>query len=465
MKKPKNVIWITTDHMRYDCIGANGNSVIHTPNLDRLTNEGVSFSDCYGQNPLCMPSRCSFMTGCYPQQTGVMCNRHELADDFLSTPGRVFGVGGYRTTQIGKLHFQHHEDHDLGASPTRMYGFERFYRSEEPCCYEDAYRTWLRGEYPEYVKTFTLPRPMSLERHDEAVTYTVLDAPWQCSHSGWVSLQFERTLAAWGLRGGKQFFHLGLYAPHPPLNPTKEMMDPYSEIPDEAFDDFIWAGADEDFRHSDKMTKEKLMDRQRHFYAMVTGVDMAVGRVLDVLEQNGELDDTLIIFGSDHGDACGDHGAISKDSRFFEGVMHVPLVMHWSNGFGTEGRRLNGLVEMTDIMPTLSELCGIPGHEYFQGRSYAKVLLGEEEFVPRDDVYAIHGASDVMLRSDKYKYILYWCSGKREEILFDLEKDPDETKNVASCPEYSDSLRAMRDRMLERTLDASKSIQPDIHKF
>ncbi len=465
MKKPKNIIWITTDHMRYDCIGANGNKTIHTPNLDRLVNNGVNFSDCYGQNPLCMPSRCSFMTGCYPQQTGVMSNQNELSDDFDSTPARVFGRGGYRTTQIGKLHFQHHEDCDLSSIPARTYGFENFYRSEEPCCYEDAYRIWLRGEYPEYLKTFTLPRPLSFERHQESVIYTVLDAPWECSHSGWVSHQFERFFSSWGGRSGDQFVHLGLYAPHPPLNPTKEMMEPYKNIPDEAFDDFIWAGKEKDFRHLDEMTREKLMDRQRHFYAMVTGVDMAVGRVLNTLEKSGELEDTLIIFGSDHGDACGDHGDIGKNSKYFEGVMHVPLVMHWPKGFGSDGHRFAGLIEMTDIMPTLTELCGIPRHEYFQGISYAKALSGEAEFVPRSDVYAIHGNSDVMLRTDQYKYILYWRNGKREEILFDFAKDPYETTNVAYKEEYIDVLRTMRDRMLERTLDAGQTLQPKIFKF
>lgn len=450
--------------MRYDCIGANGNSLIHTPNLDRLSNNGIAFSDCYGQNPLCMPSRCSFMTGCYPQQTTVMCNRNELPDSFSSTPARVFGVGGYRTTQIGKLHFQHHEDYDLSAGPCRTYGFERFYRSEEPGCYEDAYRMWLRGEHPEYVETFTLPRPMSKERHTEAVHYTVLDAPWQYSHSGWIATQFERYFSAWGLRGGNHFIHLGFFAPHPPLNPTREMMEPYENISNNDFFNFIWEEAS-DFRHDGRFCKEKLIERQRHFYAMVTGVDLAVGHVLDVLEARGELDDTLIIFGSDHGDACGDHGAISKDTRYFDGVMHVPLVLHWPKAFGTEGRRINGLIEMVDIMPTLSELCGIPLHENFQGRSYAKVLFGEEEFKPRQDVYAIHSPADVMLRTDNYKYLLYWRNNERKEILFDLKKDPKEINNVADNPEYTNVLRSMRDRMLERTLDASKSIQPPINKF
>ena len=80
--RPKWVIWITTDHMRYDCIGAHGNDVMHTPNLDRLVRQGISFDDCYTQNPLCMPSRCSFMTGLYPQQTGVTQNGNTLRPDF-----------------------------------------------------------------------------------------------------------------------------------------------------------------------------------------------------------------------------------------------------------------------------------------------------------------------------------------------------------------------------------------------
>ncbi|MHC4502791.1 MAG: sulfatase-like hydrolase/transferase, partial [Planctomycetota bacterium] len=174
---PKNVIWITTDHMRYDCIGAHGNAAMHTPNLDFLVEHGVSFHSCFAQNPVSMPSRASFMTGLYPQQTGVTTNGHVLPADFPLVPARLFARGDYQAAQIGKLHFQEHEDSDLDPRARHDYGFDVFWIAEEAGCYEDAYMTWLRTEYPELVETFRVPRSTSPERIGEREG-RVLDAPW-----------------------------------------------------------------------------------------------------------------------------------------------------------------------------------------------------------------------------------------------------------------------------------------------
>ena len=138
---PRNVLWLTTDHMRFDNIGAHGNDLMVTPSMDRLVNSGITFTNCFVQNPVCVPSRCSFMTGLYPQQTGVTWNGHCLPPDFYPTVGHVFRQAGYQTIQIGKLHFQPHEENDLEATPRYKYGFDIMMSAEEPGCYEDAYMT------------------------------------------------------------------------------------------------------------------------------------------------------------------------------------------------------------------------------------------------------------------------------------------------------------------------------------
>jgi arylsulfatase A-like enzyme len=352
--------------MRYDFIRAHGNADMHTPNLDALIAGGVSFERCYANNPLCMPSRASFMTGCYPQQTQVMANGHELRPDFSPTIAQCFANGGYRTVQIGKLHLQCHEDTDLDPRPKHGYGFEVFQLSEEPGCYEDAYRTWLRGEHPDLVETFTVPRPMSNERHAESKTFHVLDAPWEASHSGWIATQACRYLGSWGLRQEPQFMHLGFYAPHPPLNPTREMFEPYEKVDPE-----IGRCIDQDWCDAGQADDQTLKDYKRHFYAMITGVDMAVGKLVDHLKKLGIYDNTLLVFGSDHGDACGDHGRTSKDNSYYEGIMRLPLVFQWPAGLGTQNRRVGSLVEMVDVMPTLLDLASLPIPPAVQGRSYA----------------------------------------------------------------------------------------------
>lgn len=456
--RPRNVIWLTTDHMRYDCIGAHGNPALHTPNLDRLVNEGISFARCYGNNPVCMPSRCSFMTGCYPQQTGVLNNGQELPADFTPTVGHTFASAGYRTVQIGKLHFQNHEDHDLDPRPRNTYGFDVFQLSEEPGCYEDAYRTWLRGERPDLVDTFTVDRPMSPGRKDAQTR--VLDAPWQYSHSGWVSTQACRYLNAWGPRAEPQFMHLGCYAPHPPLNPTREMFEPYrqAEIPPPLYSEDDWADPFQGDR-------TPLLEYRRHFYAMVTGVDLALGQLMAELESMGQLDDTLIVFGSDHGDFCGDHGLCAKGPKYYESVIRLPWVLWWPNGFGTEARRVDELVEMVDVLPTLLELVGQRPHPAMQGRSYADALRNGTPVNGRDDVYAVHGTGRLMLRTHTHKYQRYPKANGKEEVLYDLVADPDEFHNVAADPDYTDILNDLRDRAFTRTLEASRSVRPRRLRF
>ncbi len=455
---PRNIIWITTDHMRYDCVGAHGNAAMNTPNLDRLVDEGISFSHCYANNPLCMPSRCSFMTGCYPQQTGVMNNGHELPADFKPVAAQSFSAAGYRTVQIGKLHFQPHEDHDLDPRARNAYGFDVFHLSEEPGCYDDAYVKWLRGEYPDLVTTFAVDRPMTAGRRGSQMT--ALDAPWQASHSGWIGTQACRYLNAWGPRPEPQFMHLGFYAPHPPLNPTREMFAPYrdAKLPEPLL-------SENDWRAPYSADREQLIEYRRHFYAMVTGVDLAVGLVLDELERMGQLDDTLIVFGSDHGDFCGDHGMCGKNPAYYESVVRMPWVMRWPDGFGTKSRRIDELVEMIDILPTLLMLAGQRPHPAMQGRSYAGALVGGDAVDGRSDVYAVHGGGDMMLRTRTHKYLRYFRGSGIEEVLYDLDKDPHEFRNVVELPEYGDVLFALRDRAFTRTVEASRSIRPKRCRF
>jgi len=456
--RPRNVIWITTDHMRYDFVHANGGDWVHTPNLDRLIGSGVSFDRCYGNSPVCMPSRCSFMTGCYPAQTGVMTNGQELAPDFEPVVGRAFRAGDYRTVQIGKLHFQCHQDHDLDPRARDAYGFEVYQLSEEPGCYEDAYRTWLRGEHPEYVEQFTVPRPASYERRAESQEFRVIDAPWELSHSGWIATQAERYLYSWGKPPEPQFLHLGFYAPHPPLNPTREMFDPYrgEQIPPPI-------GLD-GTRVFSPLDGDVLTEYRRHFAAMVTGVDFAIGRLVAALKKNGDFEDTLIVFSSDHGDLCGDHGGISKGPSWYDGIMRLPLVMHWPAGLGTEPRRVEGFFEMVDLLPTLLGLSGAPVPGAMAGRDLSGPLLDGSEVPGREDVLAVHPGS-LMLRNEGWKYLRYRVDGNVTEILYDLYGDPEEYWDRAGDPSVRHVVDGMRARALDRLAEASEPVTPRRFRF
>jgi arylsulfatase A-like enzyme len=459
-KRPRHVIWITTDHMRFDCIGAYGNSGIHTPNLDWLAGRSVNFMNCFGQNPVCMPSRASFMTGLYPQQTQVTNNGYELPPDFPLTPARLFGPGGYTTAQIGKLHFQKHEDRDLDPGPSAHYGFDFFYLSEEPGCYEDAYMTWLRSEHPEMVETFRIARPTTPERLSDQGITSVLDAPWLMSHSGWVAQQTRRHFQGHGRRTNLMV-HMGLYHPHPPLNPTRDMMAPYQggKLPEPDLLNEQWQDKPAELgnmmQNHAKHDDEYFRNYRRHFYALVTGVDLAVGHLLDTLGEADALDDTLIVFTSDHGDMCGDHRMTGKHPSFFDELMHLPALFHWPAGLGTDRRDIGGLIEMVDLLPTMLELCGLAVPAPMAGQSCARGMLEGQPPQTRQDVLAYHGGGNAMLRTEDCKLIRYNASGN--EVLYDLANDPGERVNQAENPDCRQKLEQMRLRMLRRSLAAGQS--------
>lgn len=465
---PQRVIWITTDHMRYDCIGAHGNNEIHTPVLDKLVNEGVSFDQCYAQNPLCMPSRCSFMTGLYPQETGVVDNGQSLPADFYPTVAKLFRNIDYQTAQIGKLHFQSHEDCDLDPRARNDYGFDVFWLAEEPGPYEDAYVKWLRSEFPDFERTLRVSRSSSPQRVHEKEG-EILDVPWQASFSGWVGTQTERYLTSWGGRQDKQFIHMGFYAPHPPLNPTREMFEPYIDSDITLPESETNQSDDKPYpmskmlNHLSDWTMEKFEQYRRHFYAMVTGVDMAIGHLIDELEDKVMLDDTLLIFSSDHGDMCGDHRMTGKNHSFFDEIMHLPLVMYWPSGFGKNGMRVKGLTEMVDLLPTVLGLCGSDIPETMSGRDYSTSLLAGEEPNTRDEVMAVHGVENyMMIRTSNYKYIRY---SENQEVLFDLVSDPGEIINRVVDQKYISALEDMRRRCRARKIPMRQPLLRKIYKF
>jgi arylsulfatase A-like enzyme len=442
--------------MRTDCIGAYGNEKIVTPNLDFLANHGINLLDCYSQSPLCMPSRSSFMTGMYPQQTGVVNNGYTLPDHYPTTAPRMMKQAGYHTAQVGKLHLQPHENHDMETKERNTYGFDVSYLSESRGCYEDAWVKWLRGRYPEHEAELRIPRVY--DRTDDEKKGKELNAPWQASHSGWVTQVSSQYLKA--RKSSKQFMHLGFHNPHPPLNPTKEAFAPYREMElDVPVSDREWLDKPKPLssllQSRQDWTEEDMREYKRYFYALVTEMDLAIGTLLDSLRAEDMLDDTLLVFSSDHGDMLGDHGLTHKGPHFYDEVMHTPLILFWPAGLGSKRRDVRGFVENVDILPTLIELGGGIVPVTMSGRSHAELLRGETDAALREDVFAFYGPDWVMLRNERYKYIRY--NSVYAEVLYDLDLPDREVVNVAERPEYRDVLHGMRERMLARTLEASRT--------
>lgn len=468
--RPRRVLWITTDHQRFDCIRANGNPHLQTPALDRLTAGGVSFDNLYVQSPICMPSRASFMTGLYPRQTGVVWNGMELPKEGILSCADLFNAGQWNTAQIGKLHFQNHDDHDLSLQARHPYGFRYFCPSEEPGCYEDAYTLWLRHVHPEYAQTMHVMRPSRMTPGGREMA--AVDAPAEVSQAGFCA---DQTIACLKRTDQPGLIHMGIYAPHPPLNPPAAIFEKYRGQP--VIDPIcveaeIMASPDpvrsSMRRHAADWPLERAREYRRYFYAMCEMLDSQIGRVIAHLEKTGELADTLILVHADHGDMAGDHYMMQKGHvTLYPEVMRVPCLVHWPRGL-QGGRRFRGLAEAVDLLPTLGEFCGIPMPRYLPGRSLAAALRTAEgcagEF--RESVYAeigpagqpLHG----MVRTREWSYARY---APGAEMLFDLQKDPQQLVNRVGEPGCRDALHAMRELMLTRSMAAGASRLPHDHPY
>ncbi|MFP4579530.1 MAG: sulfatase [Candidatus Sumerlaeia bacterium] len=448
MRRP-NVLLIQTDQQRWDALGAAGNPYIHTPNLDRLAASGALMENAFCNNPVCMPSRQSMLSGLYPSALGCNTNGVEMSENTL-TLQKVLQLVGYYTANIGKLHFKNHSNRDHREYHP-AYNFDTLILSDEPGCYDDAYIKWVEEKAPEQVENCRVSTPpVSLMRKiDKQPRNThepyIFEGPEELTHSAFVAeetVEFIRQQPD----GGRPFFAIaGFYAPHAPLNPPKRFVEMYEieSMPEPHQGDGEGRPdlADVDWKKV-----------KAYYYALVSHVDCEVGKILDALDETGLRDNTLIIFTSDHGEHLGDHCQVQKGPPGFDSCIHVPLIFSLP-GKIEAGKRFGELVELVDLAPTVLDFCGIQTPPEWQGKSLRALLEGRE-FEARDSVFfefhAPYGTSTKGVRTHEYKYI---ATNGGQEHLYDLTKDPHELVNLAETRDAADLLHAGRAELLKRLFD------------
>ena len=245
----------------------------------------------------------------------------------------------------------------------------------------------------------------------------------------------------------------GFYAPHPPLNPPQRFVDMYDPdtlplpFSDESSGTVPWQGME--------LSNDLWRKVKAYYYALVTHVDDQVGRILRYLEEIGQLDNTLIIFTSDHGEHLGDHGLIQKGPPGLDSCAHIPLLVAYP-GVISEGQRFGQLVEAVDIAPTILDFCGVHAPPFFQGRTFRPLLVGHD-YQPRQSAYIEFKdpfrSSWKTVRTHDYMYSIFSTDGQSEsqgEVLFDLANDPHQQRNVVDDPAYAESLNTLRRELLRR---------------
>ena len=463
MERP-NILILYTDQQRHDALGVNGNADIKTPNLDGLAAAGVNFDHCFVQNPVCMPSRASFMSGCYPSQLGITHMGVPLPEDIVTLP-HLLKPYGYHSANIGKLHFLPHAIRDHRV-PHPAYGFDHLEISDEPGSYEDAYRAWVRSTAPDQLDRISfglppgtdvwqrtmgiddgVPHPQSGPRHDyrDAIPFPAGD---EVTHTAFVA---EQTINFLRRQGGPFLCIAGFFSPHAPWIVPQRWLDCYErgslalpEFPAEIEAKRDAAGFDD----------EQLRTARHGYYAMVSEVDWHVGCILQALEETGQADNTIILFTSDHGEWLGEHLRWGKGWPGADAVSRVPLLVRWPAGNLAKGHRVSEIVEAVDVLPTLLEAAGIQVPPHVQGSSLIPLLQGAPVDSSATAVMEANGWKT--LRSAGFRYLLH-VDGR--ESLWDLEQDPREYHDVACDDRYQDVLADHRRRLLQRLLTMERPLQ------
>ncbi|MDF0595250.1 sulfatase [Psychromarinibacter halotolerans] len=464
MTRRPNILWICADQMRFDTIHALGNPHINTPNLDRLVAQGTSFRRTYTQNPVCTPSRASFLTGRYPAAHRVYRNGVESfpPDEVLVT--KLFAEAGYDCGLVGKLHLSTATRHEV--RPDDGY---RFYQwSHNPMTGEadahNAYHHWLRDEKG--------VDPDAL--FDTQRGFIGAGVPEELHQTTWCAEMAARFIRE--PRTEPWLLSVNPYDPHPPFDPPQSYLDRYdpASLPPPLFrpsdldrqpqfarvrsqtvtaanplaedtgqEDYA-SQSERGYRPPDSYDGRKV---KAAYYAMVELIDTMVGQILDAVDASGQAQDTLVIFTSDHGELLGDHGLLYKGCRFFEGLTHVPLILSWP-GHVRAGLRADGLAELVDLAPTILEAADLPVPDRMQGQSLLPIATGAAPPDRHKDLVICDfndsvGYSPVPDRTQatmtfdgRWKLVLYHSHDIGE--LFDLQTDPGEFDNLFGKPEVAE---------------------------
>lgn len=438
-KKP-NILLLFTDQQRYDTIAASGYSYMQTPNLDRLVREGCIFHNAYSPNPVCVPARHNLLTGLPARYHGYAHNLRHSLDAAIPTLPRILSDNGYETRAIGKMHFRPARRHN---------GFNKMELMEEipRCREEDEYAMYLESVGLGHISNIHGVRNLLYMMPQRSLI------PEEHHGSTWVA---DRSIEFLKREAGRQPFFLwsSWIMPHPPFDVPDSFANLYSdvELPEPLVSKTPISIRAEEMKNNFSAPQEnynEILRRTRELYfAAVSMVDKNIGRVLDALKDTGELDNTLIIFTSDHGEMLGDHGTFSK-ALPYDSSSKIPFIVRYPEKI-KPGTKCNEFVDLNDILPTGLDVAGIeyPG-------SY--ILPGGSIFMEKKDRTLQYLENDnghrrwISIRDKRYKYNYYYLHGYEE--LFDLQQDPAESVNLLYGQNISQENMLVRGKLREILTD------------
>jgi len=451
MKQRPNILFLMADQMRADALGIL-NGWVRTPNLDRLAREGILFSGIISNSAECIPARFSLATGLYPHQTGVWQNGLFTLNPECPNWMQAIERAGYATSLFGKTHLHPHEG-DLRDRLDLMhaYGLQVVDETTGPhasvnttsnmtdAWQESGLLESFREDMLDRIRTkrhLVRPSVLGVEHHydtyvgRQAATYLKnLDSPspWFC----WVSFA----------------------GPHEPWDAPQEYVDLYDRsaiplpiprpvevLPSRGLLKMVF---DSDY-YSPAMLPDEVRAMRASYAGNVTLIDEHIGSILDVIRERGELDETLIVFTSDHGEMNGDHGLLYK-ANFLDPAIRVPLIIKLPRDFpASENGRLNSIVELMDVGATICDYAGTDQAETSNARSLRPLIEG---IVADHRAFAVSEFLEHTALVDKHWKIEF--APKNEPcVLFDLTNDPLEQVNIADDLQYRDTIGRLKERVI-----------------
>lgn len=455
-KKQPNIVLMMCDQMRGDCMGVAGHPDVKTPYLDSLAGEGTYFPNARAACPSCIPSRAALFTGMSQESHGRVGYEDGIAWDYPHMMPEEFSRHGYHAEAVGKLHV-HPPLRRCGFNNLTLHdGYIGYYRkpgipARRQQTWSDSYIRWLKERHG-----------MDADVNDTGLECNSFIAkPWvydEMSHpTNWTVTESIRFLEK--RDPDVPFFLMTSFVrPHPPLDAPADYFRMYEQIPlrepvmggwerREAASAYAYQ-YDSPFGTEDKRLKRQAMEG---YYACITHMDHQIGRLLQALCREQLMEDTVIVFLSDHGELLFDHGMFRKVQPY-EGSVRIPCIVRVGKNL-TEQKQVpvcRDLVELRDIMPTLLSAAGIPVPEGVDGQSFLPSLFGGAGF-SREYLHGEHSGgmlSNHFIVTVRDKYI--WYSQTGGEHYFHLQSDPGELHDLIKDPAAQERIGFLRGLLIER---------------
>ena len=460
MQKQPNILFIFTDQHRLSALGAYGNTPCKTPNIDRLAKEGVLFRNAYTTCPVCSPARASVMTGKFPHAHGITTNIHEVgcsvhelenSSDLLS---RRLEKAGYSLGYTGKWH--------LGTDFKETYFGTGNTPSLPECIGFKGHNFPGHGgggfkcpEYTNYLEEHGFEHKVKEWSENTKLIWPAGELEG-CIESTVPYFLAENTIALIDRFSQKKnpfFIWHNFWGPHGPFFVPKKFIDMYRDVKIPEWENYDWPASEIPGPHHAKIhpcQQDLKWDDWammiRYYYAFTTLIDTQIGRMVDHLEKQGLMDNTVIVFSSDHGQTLGSHGGLTdKGWHHFEETHRIPMIVRIP-GSESKQDQFDELTSLTDLYPTILDIAGADwAKDKVHGESLLPLINGTSTQWRDCVVTEFNGLANscITQRTLRKRNLKYGFNNVGKCELYDLEKDPYETCNLIDDSAYEEAKKEL----------------------